>query len=148
MNLSISDCLTMIKSSLQHAVGIALTVLAGHACAGERVRILSPWGTVNAVLADNPSAHALLRRLPIELPMRDHLRQEKTGKLSSPLPEHTRTVQFINGDLGLWGQSDFVIYYANGTVPSPGIILLGRIEGEAQLFNRPGTTTVRIERAE
>jgi hypothetical protein len=48
----------------------------------------------------------------------------------------------------LWGNDAFVIYYTNGSVPSPGIIPLGRIDGGAKLYDRPGPITVRIERAD
>jgi hypothetical protein len=130
---------------LPRALAAGLLAAAG-AWAGEKIRIVSEWGELTAVLEDNASTQALLGMLPLELPMRDHLRQEKTGRLRTPLPEQPRTVDFANGDLGLWGNDAFVIYYANGSVPSPGIITLGRIEGGAKLYDRPGPVTVRIER--
>ena len=54
--------------------------------AQQRISISSDWGNVTADLADNDAARALARMLPVTLPMRDHLRQEKTGNLASPLP--------------------------------------------------------------
>jgi hypothetical protein len=90
----------------------------------------------------------LLRMLPVTIEMRDHLRQEKTGNLPSPLPEVQRQTDFSAGILGLWGSDAFVIYYRNGRVPAPGIIVLGRVVGDIAIFDRPAPVTVRIERAE
>jgi hypothetical protein len=57
--------------------------LIGPAMAQERVLISSDWGKVIAELADNQATTALVRMLPLTIEMRDHLRQEKTGKSSS-----------------------------------------------------------------
>jgi hypothetical protein len=84
---------------------IAIAALAflsmDHAMAQERIRISSNWGIVTAELADNAAARALVRMLPIMIDMRDHLRQEKTGNLPSPLPEIARQRDFAAGTLGL-----------------------------------------------
>ena len=72
--------------------------------------------------------------LPLTIEMRDHLRQEKTGNLPSPLPELPRQTEFSAGMLGLWGDDDFVIYYRSGRVPEPGIIVLGQVTGDLSMF--------------
>jgi len=112
-----------------------------------RILISSDRGQVTAELADNAAARALLRMLPLTIEMRDHLRQEKTGNLPSPLPETRRQTDFSAGTLGLWGSDDFVIYYQGGRVPRPGIIFLGHLIGDPAIFDRPGPITVRIDRA-
>jgi hypothetical protein len=78
--------------------------------------------------------------------MRDHLRQEKTGNLPSPLPEVERQLDFSTGTLGLWRSDHFVIYYRDGRVPEPGIAILGRVTGDVSIFDRPGPVTVQVER--
>ena len=50
--------------------------------------------------------------------------------------------------LGLWGNDDFVIYYRNGRVPTPGISVLDRVVSDVAIFDRSGPVTVRIERAD
>ena len=60
-------------------------------------------GQVTAELVDNDATRALVRMLPLTIEMRDHLRQEKTGTLPSPLPELPRQTKFSAGMLGLWG---------------------------------------------
>lgn len=78
--------------------------------------------------------------------MRDHLRQEETGTLPAPLPDHSRHQDFSVGTLGLWSSGNFVIYYRSGRVPLPGIIRLGNVTGDVSIFDRPGPVTVPIER--
>jgi hypothetical protein len=120
--------------------------LIGPAMAQERILISSDWGNVTAELLDNDAARSLVRMLPITIDMRDHLRQEKTGNLPSPLPAVRRQLDFSTGTLGLWSSDHFVIYYRDGRVPQPGIIILGRTTGDVSIFDRPGSVTVRVER--
>jgi hypothetical protein len=116
--------------------------------AQERVLISSDWGRVTAELVNNDATRALVRMLPLTIEMNDHLRQEKTGNLPSPLPAMERQLDFSIGTLGLWSSDHFVIYYRGGRVPQPGIILLGRVTGDVSIFDRPGRVSVRIERVE
>jgi hypothetical protein len=118
----------------------------GPTMAQERVLISSDWGKVNAELIDNNATRSLVQMMPLTIEMRDHLRQEKTGNLPSALPAVERQLDFSTGALGLWSSNHFVIYYRDGRVPQPGIILLGRVTGDVLIFDRPGPVTVRIER--
>jgi hypothetical protein len=117
------------------------------AMAQERILISSDWGKITAELVDNNATRALVQMLPLTVEMRDHLRQEKTGNLPSPLPAVERQLDFSTGTLGLWSSSHFVIYYRDGRVPQPGIILLGRATGDVAFLDRPGPVTVRVERS-
>jgi hypothetical protein len=126
---------------------VALALLSLEpAMAQERIRVSSDWGNVTAELVDNAAAHSLIRMLPLTIDMRDHLRQEKTGNLPSPLPEIARQRDFAAGTLGLWGPDNFVIYYRSGRVPQPGIVILGKVTGDVSIFDRPGSIAVRVER--
>ncbi|MEK1933342.1 MAG: cyclophilin-like fold protein [Pararhizobium sp.] len=118
----------------------------GTAMAQERILISCDWGKVTAELVDNNATRSLVKLLPLTIDMRDHLRQEKTGDLPSPLPTVERQVDFTVGTVGLWSSNHFVIYYRDGRVPQPGIILLGRVLGDVSIFDRPGPVTVRVER--
>ena len=127
---------------------IVLTLaLTGPAMAQERILISSDWGNVTAELADNDATRALVRMLPVTIEMRDHLRQEKTGDLPSPLPAVARQTAFSKGTIGLWSSDHFVIYYRDGRVPQPGIIILGQVTGDVSIFDKPGPVTVRVEGA-
>jgi hypothetical protein len=132
-----------------NGISIAFIVtlgLIGPAMAQERLLISSDWGKVTAELADNDATRALIRMLPLTIEMSDHLRQEKTGNLPSPLPAVVRQLDFSTGTLGLWSSNHFVVYYRDGRVPQPGIILLGRATGDVTFLDRPGPVTVRVER--
>lgn len=129
-------------------IAASLTLLlGGSALAQDRISISSDWGNVTAELADNAAAHALAEMLPLTIEMDDHLRQEKTGDLPTALPAAPRQREFSAGTLGLWSSGDFVIYYRNGRVPSPGIVILGQVQGDVSIFDRPGSLTVKIEMA-
>jgi hypothetical protein len=124
---------------------VVTLALMKSAMAQERIVISSEWGKVTAELVDNQATRSLVRMLPLSIDMRDHLRQEKTGNLPSPLPAVERQLDFAAGTLGLWSADHFVIYYRDGRVPLPGIIILGRLTGDISIFDRPGSIVVRIE---
>ena len=105
-------------------------------------------GQLRARLANNEAAKALARMLPLSLEMRDHLRQEKTGELPSRLPDGERQTEFAVGTLGLWEDRDFVIYYGQGRVPAPGIIILGQVSGDLSQFDNPEGVTVSLALAD
>lgn len=114
--------------------------------AGERIRIASAWGEVTAEVADTDAGAALMEMLPLTIEMRDHLRQEKTGYLPNDIPAGARQQDFQMGTLGLWSHNHFVIYYRDGRVPQPGIRILGQVEGDVSIFDRPGSVRVEITR--
>ena len=128
------------------SAAVLILGMIGSAMAQDRIRISSDWGEVTADLADNGAAKALARMLPLTVEMTDHLRQEKTGYLPADLPELIRQRDFAVGTLGLWSSNHFVIYYRGGSVPSPGIVVLGQVTDNVSIFDRPGPVTVRIER--
>lgn len=116
--------------------------------AQDTILISSAAGELTAEIAENAAAKALLEMLPVTIDMQDHMRQEKTGQLSTALPEAERQLDFENGTLGLWGSTDFVIYYRNGSVPRPGIVVLGHIQGDASILDRDGPITVEVKRVD
>ena len=77
------------------AKAAALTLgLSGAAMAQEQILISSEWGNVKAELADNDATRSLVKMLPVTIEMRDHMRQEKTGDLPSPLAHSPRQTAF------------------------------------------------------
>jgi hypothetical protein len=81
--------------------------------------------------------------------MRDHLRREKTGPIPGLLSERTEgSPTYQSGDLGYWRPGgNFVIFYRHDglTIPSPGIVLLGRVNSGAETFDVPGPVEVTVE---
>ena len=101
-----------MRSPIPIAAGLALLLTAVHAMAQERILISSEWGNVSADLADNAATRSLVEMLPLTIEMRDHLRQEKTGNLPSPLPEVARQRDFSAGtslDCGVPMTSSFIM---------------------------------------
>src|SRR5947209_5566574 len=96
------------------AAAVLASLPMNPAMAQEHIRISSDWGTITAELADNNATRSLVHMLPLTIEMRDHLRQEKTGNLPSPLPAVERQLDFSSGTLGLWSSNHFVIYYRDG----------------------------------
>ena len=39
------------------------------------------------------------------------------------------------------------MYYRDGQVPMPGIMIVGEVDGDAGIFDREGSVTVRVERS-
>ncbi len=110
----------------------------------DRITVSSPWGDLTARLASNDAARAFSDMLPLSLELHDHLRQEKTGLLPRAIADDDRQRSFSAGTLGLWSSDSFVIYYRDGKVPSPGIVVLGQAEGDASIFDRSGPVAVTI----
>jgi len=140
---SSNGAIDMLKSIL------ALTAMLGTigaVMAQDRIRIASSWGEVTAEIADTDAGAALMDMLPLTIEMRDHLRQEKTGFLPKDVPTGERQGQFRTGTLGLWSNNHFVIYYRDGSVPQPGIRILGQVVGDVSIFDQPGDVTVEISR--
>jgi hypothetical protein len=115
----------------------------------QRIRIRMGDQAVTATLNSSEAARDLVAMLPLSIRMRDHLRREKTGPLPRPLSERTEgTPIYQSGDLGYWRPGgNFVIFYRHGglTIPSPGIVLLGRLNSGAEIFDVPGPVEVTVE---
>jgi hypothetical protein len=96
-----------------------------------RIRLTIGYAAAMGTLLDNETARDFASLLPVTLDMHDLHGREKAGQLPRRLgeggePQSTYEV----GDLGYWSPShDIAIYYADDgeTIPSPGIIPMGRI---------------------
>jgi hypothetical protein len=102
-----------------------------------------------ATVADSTTARDFVALLPLTLTMKDLFKREKWADLPRPLSEggeRVRTYQV--GDVIYWSPSDHVaIYYRHDgqSIPSPGIIVLARIESGTDALNVPGDVKVTIE---
>ena len=121
------------------SIAVLLTVFSGTACAvpestGDDVMQKTMNITVNdrvltAIMVDNSSAEALLKRLeesPITIEMEDYASMEKVGDLGFSLPQNDRPIETAAGDLILYQGHNFVIYYDTN---SWNFTKLGKIEG-------------------
>jgi hypothetical protein len=127
---------------------VSSLVLAQQASTG-KIAITVGDKVLTATVADSTTARDFVSLLPLTLTMKDLFKREKWADLPRPLSEggeRIRTYQV--GDVIYWSPSDHVaIYYRHDgqPVPSPGIIVLGRIESGAEALNVPGEVRVTIE---
>ena len=114
-----------------------------------RVQITVDGQRFLAALADSAAARDLLAQLPLTLPMSDHGGVEKTGRLPLPLslqgqPEGADPDA---GDIGYYAPGqDLVLYYGDQS-SYPGIVVLGRMDGDAaeRLAALDGSVTTVVQ---
>lgn len=109
------------------------------AIAGQRFR---------ATLVESAAARDLLAQLPATIDMRDHGGVEKTGRLPSPLSSagQPEGADPVVGDVGYYAPSgDLVLYYGDQSY-YPGIVVLGRLHGDAaaRIAELDGPVTVVV----
>jgi hypothetical protein len=89
--------------------------------------------------------------LPLNLSLNDLFGREKFGNLPKALSEKgARTHAYEVGDIAYWSPAhDVAIYYRQDSesIPSPGIIPIGKIDGGTEVFNVPASVKVTIELA-
>ena len=107
--------------------------------------------TVTATVVDNETARNFISLLPLNLSMKDLFGREKFGNLPKALSEKgPRTHSYEVGDIAYWSPAhDVAIYYRQDgeSIPSPGIIPIGKIDAGTDAFNVPGSVKVTIELA-
>lgn len=113
------------------------------------IRITIGDESFGATLADTPAARDLLAQLPVTLEMTDHGGVEKTGRLPVPLSRegHPEAADPDIGDVGYFAPgNDLVLYYGDQS-PFPGILVLGRMDGDAaaRIARLGGTVTATVE---
>ena len=106
---------------------------------------------LTATLADNATARDFVSVLPLNVSVNDLFGREKYANLPKALSEKgPRTKSYEVGDIAYWSPSrDVAIYYRQDgeSIPSPGIIPIGRIDAGIEAFNVPGSVKVTIELA-
>ena len=101
-----------------------------------------------ATLEDSAAARDLAAQLPVTVDMVDHGGVEKTGPLPSPLSTEGQPegADPEVGDVGYYAPgNDLVLYYGDQSY-FPGIVVLGRLDGDAAAriadLDGPVTATV------
>lgn len=102
-----------------------------------------------AALTDSPASSDLAAQLPLTLDMVDHGSVEKTGPLPAPLSldGQPRGADPEVGDVGYYAPGhDFVLYHGDQSYYA-GIVILGRLEGDAaeRIARIDGPVTATIE---
>lgn len=143
------------RTAMAALAGGILSAASGFSAAasaqeGQRIRIRMGGQSVTATLNNSEAARDFAALLPLTIRMGDHMRREKTGPVPRPLSERTTgSPTYALGDLGYWRPGgNFVIFYRHDglTIPSPGIVLLGKVDASVEIFDLPGTVDVIVER--
>ncbi|WP_200920038.1 cyclophilin-like fold protein [Nocardioides sp. Leaf307] len=114
-----------------------------------RIQITIGGQRFQSTLAESSAARDLIAQLPVTIDMMDHGNVEKTGPLPSPLslagqPEGADPDV---GDLGYYAPgNDLVLYYGDQSY-YPGIVVLGRLDGDAaqRISELDGPVTAIVE---
>jgi len=114
-----------------------------------RIKITIGGQIFHATLSESPAAHDLIAQLPVTIEMADHGAVEKTGALTSPLSLEGQPdgADPDVGDLGYYAPgNDLVLYYGDQSY-YPGIVIVGRLEGDAawRIAGLTGSVTAAIE---
>jgi hypothetical protein len=104
---------------------------------------------LTATLADNETARDFASVLPFKATMKDLFGREKYGDLPKALSENApRKNKYEVGEIAYWSPAkQFAVYYHQDgeSIPSPGIILIAKIDAGAEAFNVRGSVKVSIE---
>jgi hypothetical protein len=104
---------------------------------------------LTATLADNATARDFVLLLPLSVSMNDLFGREKYGDLPKALSGNgPRKNRYEVGDVAYWSPDHQVaVYYRQDgeSIPSPGIILIAKIDAGTEAFNIPSSAKVTIE---
>ena len=110
-----------------------------------RLNITINGTSFSAVLADNPTARALLAELPLELTMQELHGNEKYYNLPHSLPADAEAVGNIQaGDIMLWQDNCLVVFYQSFAT-SYSYTKIGQIEDVDGLAAAVGSGNVTIK---
>ncbi|WP_299056703.1 cyclophilin-like fold protein [uncultured Nocardioides sp.] len=116
-----------------------------------RIEIEVGGETVVARLDDSAASRDLVAQLPVTVAMTDHQGVEKTGRLPSALSLDGQpdVGDPAVGDLGYYAPGQDLVLYHGEQSAYPGIVVLGRLEGDAaaRLAAMPGDVEAVVTRA-
>jgi hypothetical protein len=114
-----------------------------------KIRITVNDKAITASLIDGETTRDFVSLLPLTLTMNDLFNREKFGHLPRALAEGgKRTKSYEVGDVIYWppGPDVAVFYRHDGqSIPTPGIIILGKVEVGVEALEAPGLATATIE---
>jgi hypothetical protein len=115
-----------------------------------KIRLTVNGNAITATLIDRETTRDFVSLLPLTLTMNDLFGREKFGDLPRPISEKgKRTRTYEVGDVIYWSPSaHLAIYYHHDeqSIPSPGIIIIDKIDSGVEALNVPGSVKVTIER--
>ncbi len=117
-----------------------------------RIQITIGEQRFSASLSESAAAHDLVAQLPVTIDMIDHGEVEKTGPLPSPLSLDGQPdgADPDPGDLGYYAPGNNLVLYYGDQSYFPGIVILGRLDGDAaqRISELDGPVTATVEAAD
>jgi hypothetical protein len=105
-----------------------------------------------ATLVDSETSRDFVSLLPLTLTLNDLFGREKFGHLPRAISDVGKRVRTYEvGEVVYWspGPDVAIFYHHDGqSIPSPGIIVIGKIDFGIEALSVPGSATVTIERVE
>jgi hypothetical protein len=105
--------------------------------------------TLIATLNDNETTRDFVSLLPLTLTLNDLFGREKYGHLPRAIADRgKRRFTYEVGQLIYWSPGpDVAIYYRDDgeRIPSPGIIVIGKVDSGIEALNVPGSVRLTIE---
>ncbi|MDO5638953.1 MAG: cyclophilin-like fold protein [Neisseria sp.] len=114
-----------------------------------KIKITLDNQSYTATLADNPSAQALLKQLPLSLPAENYGGVEKIAYLPQKLPDspnHNGNFAPKAGDVTYYAPWGNLALFHGSAKPARGLVYLGKFDSE--FTPSPSAKQMRIERAE
>jgi len=132
----------------------ALAVIVIATAAGQpntmKIRLTLDNGkAITATLIDSETTRDFVSLLPLTLTMNDLFGREKFGHLPRPISEGgKRTRTYEVGQVIYWSPGpDVAVFYRHDgqSIPSPGIIVIGKIDSGVETLDVPGSVKMTIE---
>ena len=134
------------------AAALAVIVIATAAAQPNIMKIrltLDNGKAITATLIDSETTRNFVSLLPLTLTMNDLFGREKFGHLPRAISEGgKRTRTYEVGQVIYWSPGpDVAIFYRHDgpSIPSPGIIVIGKIDSGVETLDVPGPVKVTIE---
>ena len=114
-----------------------------------KIRIGLNGKAITATLIDSETTRDFISLLPLTLTMNDLFGREKFAHLPRAISEGgKRTRTYEAGDVIYWSPGpDVAVFYRHDaqSIPSPGIIVMGKIDAGVEALDVPGSVNVTIE---
>jgi hypothetical protein len=114
-----------------------------------RIEITIGEQRFQATLSNSAATRSLVAQLPVTVDMVDHGQVEKTGPLPAPLSLDGQPdgADPDVGDVGYYAPGNDLVFYYGDQSYYPGIVILGRLDGDAaqRISELDGPLTVTVE---
>jgi hypothetical protein len=114
-----------------------------------KIRIRAGDRAITATMIDSETTRDFISLLPLNLTMNDLFGREKFGHLPRAISEGGKRARTYEvGDVIYWSPGpDVAMYYRHDgqSIPSPGIIVMGKMDSGVEVLNVLGSVKVTIE---